>query len=111
MNTIDLGQLATLIATTGAVGLVLNPVISFLKEFFKLNEEQNRTKKVVLSFITSVGGGILVASYLGQFIYDSLVNLLASIALVFTAATLIYNTYWKDSNPEKAVEKVAKNIT
>lgn len=112
--TIDIATITGLIAAGGIVGLLLNPVISFFKEIFKLNEDpQTITKqrlKVVLSAITSLGGGFLVLMLINQAAINTIQGVIFSGAIVFSAATIVYQTYWKDSKPEAKVEKAAANL-
>lgn len=101
-------EITALVAVSGIVGVLLNPLISFLKRIFGLEEgeqtEAKRRVKFVLSVITSIGGGVLVAILSGFSFDGNLTNILISTGLVFTAASVVYNLYWKDSTPEAKIE-------
>lgn len=101
-------EIIQLLAITGTVGVVLNPVISFLKRILKLEEgtqtQAKRRLKFVVSLITCLVGGILTAAMAGRLLYDTLINILLSTGIVFTAASVAYNLYWKGSDAEQRVE-------
>lgn len=111
---VDQQMIVTLLASSGIVGTLLVPLISFLKGLFKLDEEPStptKTRiKTVLSLVTSIGGGVLVVNLMGEPVVGNLEGLLIAGAVVFTSATIIYKTFWQDSKPEAKVESVGKSL-
>lgn len=111
---IDQEAIAALLASSGLVGTLLVPFISFLKGFFKLDEEpQTVTKsriKTVLSLITSIGGGVVVVNLMGEPVLNTVQGLLLAGGIVFTAATIIYKTFWEETKAEKTLENSGKSL-
>lgn len=103
MSTEDITLLVT---AGGLVGAALNPFVTFLKT--SLDLDNRRRLKFAVSFITSIGGGVLVAAISNKLVVDTLANILISSAVVFSASSIVYNLYWKDS---KAEEKIQASIT
>lgn len=93
-------QILALVVSSGVIGAFLSPAITFLKNVFKLNTGEStptkRRLKLFLSILTSIGGGILVLVMTSSISGTTIENLLMSIGLCFTSATIVYNVYWKD---------------
>lgn len=103
-------EIVNLLITSGTVGAVLTPVISFLKGVFKLEEgEHTDTKrriKLALSVVTSIGGALLATQLAGALLVDSLSNLVVTATVVFSASAIVYNAFWKDTKAEERVESL-----
>lgn len=99
-----IGQLVTLLAVTGIIGVAMNPVVSYIKKIFKLNKPGNTTLKKAITLVVSAFGGILAVYQLGYFLYASLINVILTSFLVFVGATIFYNNFFKESKTIKKIE-------
>lgn len=106
-------QIGLVLASSGAVGTLIVPLITFLKTFFKLNgmvQGWRRVFKMFLSLVTSLLAGVLVVAVSGLFVVTTLASVLIAGGVIFTSASIVYNLYWRDSEPERVVEDATKKL-
>lgn len=100
----DLDLITEILVKGGIVGVLVDPVVTFIRSLFNIDNYPKA--KFIVALLTSLGGGVLVALSLNLPV-DTFEHALLAAATVFAAATITYNLYWKGSNAEKVVAKVA----
>ena len=99
-----IAQLVSVLALSGVIGVAVNPVVSYIKTALSLNEPGRVTLKRIIAVLTSIVGGVVAVSFLNAFVVTSIVTIGITSVLIFVAATIFYQNFWKESDAIKKIE-------
>ena len=99
-------QLIAMLVITGSLGVIANPIISWLKVRLGLNQEGSRSLKKALAWITSGLGGIVATGILGYLTFTTIWTVILAVVLVYIGAKAFYETYWKESGAITKIEGI-----
>jgi len=86
------------------LGLLLPPIVEFIKTKFA----NNKAIHYSIALILSAGVGILSTAIDGKLNTDNLDCIVGSIAIAATTSQSVYNYYWRDSKLARQIEDLRK---
>lgn len=109
----DINQIIVLVAQTtalvlgsGALGVAVTPIISYIKVVLGLNEPGKKTLKTIIAILTSFGVGCLATFVVGHFIFTTIAGAIVSSVIIAITSFRFYNSVWRDSTTIKKIEGV-----
>jgi hypothetical protein len=97
-------QASALILGSGALGIAVTPVISYIKTTLGLNQPGKELEKRVVAVVTSIGVGCIAAMVVGHFIFTTLLTAVISSIIIIATSYKFYVNQWKDSDTIKKIE-------